>query len=226
MKIGHVIRRLRHRRKMTLQQLSDATGGTMQVGYISRVERDEMSPSVYAAAEIARALSTTVDALISEANAAAEEQQWAPVETRRLVPLLKPEAVLAYLSRQPGDELPTPDAWIMPLEAPEQRTFAFSVPDQAMNSRSPQSISWGSQVIVQPDLESTIFDTVLLMTPEGGLVIRRIYNDGRSMRAQAENDAYPSWVIDEGWRILGVVIASVQVIKGHPVTEMKKQFYL
>ncbi len=86
MKIGHVIRRLRRAQGKTLQQLCDATGDRLQSGYLSRVERDEMAPSVYIAAEIAKALGVSLDHIIKLASGQEEDSH--PSENRRLLPVV------------------------------------------------------------------------------------------------------------------------------------------
>ena len=57
------IQAFREYRGLTLQELSDGTG--LAVSYISEIERGRKSGSVSALTRIAKALGTTIDALVS-----------------------------------------------------------------------------------------------------------------------------------------------------------------
>jgi transcriptional regulator with XRE-family HTH domain len=62
--IGAQVRSARRARNMTLDNLADATG--LDRGYLSRIERDEKSPSIATVIKIAQALKTSVATLFGE----------------------------------------------------------------------------------------------------------------------------------------------------------------
>ncbi|MEQ8446016.1 MAG: XRE family transcriptional regulator [Pelagibacterium sp.] len=62
-KVGALIRALRKRNHMTLQQLGEAA--TLSVGYLSQIERDRATPTLGTLAQIARAFEVGVEYFIS-----------------------------------------------------------------------------------------------------------------------------------------------------------------
>jgi transcriptional regulator with XRE-family HTH domain len=62
--IGHRLRDVRLRRRMTLDQLAQATGLTK--GFVSEIERDRASPSIASLVRICRALEITLGSLFDE----------------------------------------------------------------------------------------------------------------------------------------------------------------
>ncbi|MCD7059545.1 helix-turn-helix domain-containing protein [Pelagibacterium xiamenense] len=65
-KVGALIRALRKKQHLTLQQLGDAA--QLSVGYLSQLERDHATPSLGTLAQIARALEVGVDYFIAAPN--------------------------------------------------------------------------------------------------------------------------------------------------------------
>ena len=68
MNFGNVIRRLRKAKGWTLQRVCEEMNGVIQTGHLSRIERGELTPSVYIARNIARALGTSLDSMLAEAD--------------------------------------------------------------------------------------------------------------------------------------------------------------
>ncbi|WP_404405290.1 helix-turn-helix domain-containing protein [Pelagibacterium halotolerans] len=67
-KVGALIRALRKKQHLTLQQLGDVA--QLSVGYLSQLERDHATPSLGTLAQIARALDVGVDYFIATPNPA------------------------------------------------------------------------------------------------------------------------------------------------------------
>ena len=63
-RIGHLLRDARLRRRMTLVELSEATGLTK--GFVSEVERDRAKPSIASLVRICRALEISLGSLFDE----------------------------------------------------------------------------------------------------------------------------------------------------------------
>ena len=63
-RIGLEVRVLRRRRKMTIEQMSQATG--LNRGYLSRLERGEKAPSIASVVKLAQALDVPVSTLFGE----------------------------------------------------------------------------------------------------------------------------------------------------------------
>ncbi|MDR3468238.1 MAG: XRE family transcriptional regulator [Xanthobacteraceae bacterium] len=63
-RIGLEVRVLRRRRKMTIEQVSAATG--LNRGYLSRLERGEKAPSIASVVKLAQALDVPVSTLFGE----------------------------------------------------------------------------------------------------------------------------------------------------------------
>ena len=62
-KIGHLVRKCRQQRKMTLQTLSEKAG--VSVGYLSQVERGNATPSLGTLAQVAVALDLGLDYFVA-----------------------------------------------------------------------------------------------------------------------------------------------------------------
>ena len=206
MKIGQVIRRLRHAQGKTLQQLCDATGDRIQSGYLSRIERDEMAPSVYIVADIAKALDVTIDTLIKEA-AGDFSGIAAPVEQRRLVP------VVAWTDSQTLTNGYNPsfskvEHWICPPRPMCSTAFALDVTDTSMNTSDSLSFSVLGMIFVDPEKAAKHTDYVLAYSPgHKKAIFRRLITDGIEEFLAPLNSTYPMRKLADDWIITGVVAA-------------------
>lgn len=72
--IGAIVRRLRHERGMSLQELASASG--VSIGMLSQVERDIANPSVRVLTGIRRALNAPLSALFAESRPLAADPEF------------------------------------------------------------------------------------------------------------------------------------------------------
>lgn len=207
MKIGHVIRRIRRSQERTLQQVCDAASGRVTAAYLSRIERDEMSPSVYIAAAIARALGTTVDSLLLEAEGAANTDGL-PTESRTMLPVLEWGDAWQFLH---GEAAPEPAGWVMPPMPAGPGMFGLVLPDDSMQALEGISWSRGGVIIIDPAREAQTEDYVLISDQglSDRLVFRQLVADGPDRILRARNPQFPIRQIDKGWQVMGVVIGQV-----------------
>lgn len=210
MKIGHVIRRLRHAQGRTLQQLCDAAGGRVAPAYLSRIERDEMAPSVYIAATIAKALGTTVDSLLKESEGGSNTSGM-PAAARMLVPVLRWEDAGTFCRERDYTRLPTPERWVMPPMDTHLGFFGLVLRDDSMQSLEGISWSRGATIIVDMSRPEQADDYVLIadQSGSGAMLFRQLATDGHDHFLRARNPQYPMRPIDDSWQVLGVVIGQV-----------------
>lgn len=210
MKIGHAIRRLRHAQGRTLQQLCDAADGRIAPAYLSRIERDEMAPNVYIAAAIARALGTTVDNLLKEAEGGGATSGL-PAASRMLVPVLRWEDADTFCRERDYTSLPTPERWVMPPMETHLGMFGLVLRDDSMQALEGLSWARGATIIVDNNRQEEAGDYVLIADRSGSgvLLFRQLATDGRDLYLRARNPQYPMRPIDDSWEVLGVVLGQV-----------------
>lgn len=209
MNIGHAIRRLRHSQGRTLQQLADAAGGNMQTGYLSRIEQDKLTPSVYIAGRIAHALGTTVDQLLLEAEYGSQSVG-IPSATRRLIPVTTWEGATILL-RGPYNTPTGVLRWIMPPMEVSDIAYALVVQDDSMQALEGISFSQRATIIVDPLRQAHAGDYVVAGERDGaGLpLFRQLTTDGRDFFLRARNPQYPMRPFGGDWHVMGVVIGQV-----------------
>ncbi|WP_343794956.1 XRE family transcriptional regulator [Sphingomonas trueperi] len=210
MKIGHAIRRLRHAQGRTLQQVCDASGGRIQTGYLSRIERDEMTPSVYIAAAIARALGTTVDNLLAESEGVGHTSGF-PAASRLLVPVLAWEDAITFCRDRDYTTLPTPKRWVMPPMESHLGFYGLILRDDSMQALEGLSWSRGAVIIVDMSREARPDDYVVMTDGHGAAppIFRQMITDGRDFYLRPRNPQYPMRPVTPDYHCMGVVIGQV-----------------
>jgi len=210
MKIGHAIRRLRHAQGRTLQQLCDAASGRIAPAYLSRIERDEMAPSVYIAAAIARALGTTVDNLLVEAEGGSEASGL-PAASRMLIPVLRWEDAATFCRERDYTALPTPERWIVPPMEPHLGFYGLTLRDDSMQALDGLSWSRGAVIIVDMTHEPQPDDYLVVADQNGAgpPMFRQLVSDGRELYLRPRNPQYPMRPVPDDAAIMGTVIGQV-----------------
>lgn len=213
MKIGHVIRRLRHAQGKTLQQLCDAAANIVTPAYLSRIERDEMAPSIYIVADLAKALGVTVDQLIKQGAGDFSEQP-ANTEQRRLIPVV---AWSDYQTLANGyqPEFSKVERWMLPPSDVPATAFALDITDTSMNASDGLSFSVLGTIVVDPEKQASHQDYVLAFSPDHKKAIfRRLITDGVEEFLAALNPTYPMRKLADGWFITGVISSHVIDLSG------------
>ncbi|MCW6036801.1 XRE family transcriptional regulator [Spirulina subsalsa FACHB-351] len=209
MKIGHAIRRLRHAQQMTLQQVCDLVGGNLQTGHLSRIEQDKLVPNVTTAALIARALGTTIDQLVMDAERG-DQGTMAPSVSRRLIPVVewkRPELDFS-IHKDVGEKRPA--RWILPPMEVSDRAFAMVLQDDSMQALEGLSFSRGGAIIIEPRRKAQPGEYVLVGDKAGGPpLFRQLATDGRDHFLRPRNTQYPMRDLPEGAQVLGVVVGMV-----------------
>ncbi|MCK2185714.1 LexA family transcriptional regulator [Halomonas sp. YJPS3-2] len=213
MRIGPVIRRLRHDQGRTLQQLCDAAGGRIAPAYLSRIERDEMAPSVYIVAAIAKALGTSIDTLLSEASGdAPPAAAGMPRATRMLVPVLQWQDAFRWVRDRNYGDMPTPIRWVFPPIMKEQLGYyGLELHDDSMQATEGLSFTRGGVIVVDQNHEAQVDDYVVI-ADEGGKgkpLFRQIISDGKDLFLRPRNPMYPIRPVTDGHVALGVVVGQV-----------------
>lgn len=207
MKIGHVIRRLRHAQGLTLQQLCDASGGQIHTGYLSKIERDQMTPNVYLAAAIARALGVTLDDILSLAEGGLGVSL--PVEKRRLVPVVSwSDYHTLEHGYQPGAS--KAERWVSPPHTMSEHAFALDVTDTSMQTADSLSFGALGTILVEPDRKPKYTEYVVAYSRGAKKALfRRYITDGVEEFFSALSSQYPMRKFTEEWSITGVVTGYV-----------------
>lgn len=209
MGIGRAIRRLRHSQNRTLQHVCDTSQGKLQTGYLSRIERDEMTPSVYVAAAIARALGTSVDSLIAEAEGGIETAGL-PSASRLMVPVFRWEDAITFYQDRDYTNLPTPERWLVPPMESHLGMFGLPLRDDSMQALDGLSWSRGSTIIVDISREPTQDDYVLASDGSNPTpLFRQLVSDGRDFYLRPRNPQYPMRPVTGNSILLGTVIGQV-----------------
>lgn len=210
MKIGQAIRRLRHAQGRTLQQLCDDAGSGIQTGYLSRVERDEMAPSVYAAAAISRALGISLDQLIAEGEGG-QEVSGIPFASRLLAPVLQWEEAAQWCVERDYTAIRAPARWLMPPMETRPGAFGLEVRDDSMQALEGLSYSRGGVILIDVDREALPDDYVLAVDThnQAAPIFRQLASDGHDLYLRARNPQYPIRPMGENWGVLGVVMGQV-----------------
>tara|TARA_B100000929_G_scaffold278597_1_gene254942 strand:- start:6210 stop:6863 length:654 start_codon:yes stop_codon:yes gene_type:complete len=210
MKIGHAIRRLRHAQGRTLQQVCDASGGRIQTGYLSRIERDEMTPSVYIAAAIARALGTTVDNLLAEAEGSGQSSGF-PAASRLLVPVLRWEDAATFCRERDYTALPTPERWVMPPMESHLGFYGLTLRDDSMQALEGLSWSRGAVIIIDMTRDPQPDDYLVVADQNGAgpPMFRQLVSDGRELYLRPRNPQYPMRPVPDDAALMGTVIGQV-----------------
>jgi transcriptional regulator with XRE-family HTH domain len=99
--LGARLRRLRKRRDLTLQALSDATG--LSVGMLSQIERDVSSPSIRSLQRLSDALEVPIGWFFSAGPVAVDAADWVLRRAARRVLGLAGSGVTKELLSPPGD---------------------------------------------------------------------------------------------------------------------------
>lgn len=123
MDFGNVLRRLRHDRGETLEQVSEATG--LSVAMLSRVERGERLPSPESVEALAEHFSLAVDYLMSETIAHRLVNRYGEESTNRAA---------EHLSREPVDQ----DLMAGPTDGADEAAGSHRS-DRALPHREPRS---------------------------------------------------------------------------------------
>lgn len=221
MKIGNVIRQLRRQQELTLQQVCDAIGNNMQTGYLSRVEQDKLTPSVYTVADIAQALGTTVDTLLKN-----NDTFHAYKETKacRKIPVFpfsdgsNPFAVGASPTLAPRPTIPSP------IDVP-LGSFGLVLDDDSMQSNEGLSFSKGGVIIVTPyegnpyikEGKPALGDYVIVhaqsAAPGTPPLFRQLIADGSDVMLRPRNSRYPIRPLPSDPKFVGRVVCQVLTIE-------------
>lgn len=202
--IGTAVRQRRRALGWTLQRLVDQAGSGLSTGYLSTLETADVAPSVYVAESLAKALGTTVDALLREAQDL--DAIGPPAEHTARVPLLRWEDAAQWA--QDGDirALPSGTEWILALDIPNDRTFALVVRDDQMQAGGPISFPVGYVLFVDPHRPAEPGDFVVghLGNPKAP-VFKRLVVDGGMLYLRTLNQQFPVVQAGDTFEVIGVV---------------------
>jgi len=169
-----------------------------------------MTPSVYVAAAIAKALGTTVDNLLAEADGS-RNAPGMPSASRLMIPVLKWEDALKFYQERDYTELPTPVNWIVPPMEAHLGMFGLLLSDDSMQALDGLSWSRGATIIVDITSEPGRDDYALVADKNGaGLpIFRQLVSDGLELYLRPRNPQYPMRPAPKDTIFVGTVIGQV-----------------
>ncbi|EAZ2875470.1 helix-turn-helix domain-containing protein [Vibrio cholerae] len=216
MNFGNVIRRLRKAKGWTLQRVCEEMNGAIQTGHLSRVERGELTPSVYIARNIARALGTSLDSMLAEADGGPLAQV-VPDPAQR-VPVLSWVQAGLWTSSPTGVVPELCDKWVVaPRAKLPPRCYALEVRGDSMQAQYGMSFPEGCYIIVDPNRvpENKSF-VVAMQTNAEEATFKQLIIEGADKYLKPLNPQYPLLKIDQEVITCGVVIDMVcHLANGH-----------
>ena len=212
--IGRAILRRRSSRGWSLQKLCDEAENKLYPSSLSAVEKETSVPSVMAAYYLAKALGTTVDALIEES--ASPGLKPAPAEPVKRVPVLQWENASDWIENPDISTLPSGTAWEIPPENPPGSMFALVVRDDTMHSTSGPAFPVGSTIFVKPATDAEANDLVVGYTHDRHqLTFKKLIRDGSQRYLRPLNPQFPPVSIDGNFQVIGVVVGmAMRLSKG------------
>jgi len=212
--IGPAILRRRSARGWSLQRLCDEAQNTLYPSSLSAVEKEDSTPSVMSAYYLAKALGTTVDALIAESVNPGIAP--APSEPVRRVPVVPWDLAAEWAEKPDPARLPTGTPWEIPPENPPGSIFGLIVRDDTMHAPSGPAFPVGSTIFVNPRLEADTNDFVVGYTHNRQeLTFKKLIRDGAQRYLRPLNPQFPPVSIDDNFRVIGVVVGmSMRTLKG------------
>lgn len=204
MDVGHILRRIRKAKQLTLQEVSDKVGGVIQPGHLSRIEREGLEPSGQLLYILTTALGISLDSLFREAcgGAAADQKspgaQLVPVIDWGLAESFDPDVdpVLEYVAT------PYPVAG---------NAYALRVSGESMQSAQAESYPDGSIIIVVREKNMRNNTPIIVKNGAETPVFRKLIVDGTGAFLKALNPQYPSANLHDEAVFCGTVKFCIQI---------------
>lgn len=172
-----------------------------------------MAPSVYIVAAIAKALGTTVDALLSEAASDAPPAAIGmPRATRMLVPVLRWQDAHQFVRDRNYGDMPTPLRWALPPILEEKLGyFGLELRDDSMQAGEGLSFTRGGVIVIDQQRKAEVDDYVVIADKggEGTPLFRQLISDGQDMFLRPRNPQYPTRPVTDDHLLFGVVVGQV-----------------
>uniref|UniRef100_A0A6M3KMR6 Putative DNA binding, helix-turn-helix domain containing protein n=1 Tax=viral metagenome TaxID=1070528 RepID=A0A6M3KMR6_9ZZZZ len=204
MDVGTILRRIRRDLRLTLQEVSDKTGGAIKPGHLSKIEKDGMQPSGHNLFLLARALGCTVDSIFQELETGKPaKQDTAPAQA---IPVI--DWSMAGRFNKHSDQ---PLSYVSaPYTLPDD-SFALIVDGDSMQSAHGESFVSGSIILIsldQPQNKSMVVVRNGTDTP----VLRQLVVDGAGSFLKALNPQYPSVPLSDEAEFCGVVRCCIRML--------------
>ncbi len=206
--IGPAILRRRMARHWSLQRLCNESHNAVYPSALSAIEKGSSVPSVLNAYALARALGTTIDALIEEALSSAPPAGLpsAPAETAKRVPVIPWEMAAGWVQDPDIERLPSGTPWVMPPDNPPGRLFALVVRDDTMHAPSGPTFPVGSVIFVDPRQEAEPNDFVIgYLDNPGQPTFKKLIQDGSIRYLRPLNPQFPPTSVNGNFRVIGIV---------------------
>ncbi len=212
LQIGPAIRSRRQARGWSMAALCEATGNAIYTSSLSTIENGQSVPNVIAAYAVAKALGTTIEALIEEATNPGQARS--PVESTERVPVV-PWGMAAEWRLNPDiARLPGNTVWVIPPENATAGMFALIVPDDTMHSPSGLAFPAGSTIFVNPRRTAEANDLVVGYTHKPDeLTFKRLIQDGAQRYLRPLNPQFPMISIDGDFQVVGVVTGMRMIVE-------------
>jgi len=209
MNLGNVIRRLRKAKGWTLHKMCEEIHGGIQPGHLSRIERNELLPNVLIARNIARALGTTIDLILSESEGGhLAKIQDDPIQR---VPVLSWVQAGNWTDAEKAVLPEMCDKWIVaPRANLPPRCYALEVRGDSMQSPYKASFPEGCFILVDPNKQADNMSYVVAMTADTEqATFKQLVTDGAEKYLKPLNPQYPLIKIEQEIIICGVVFDMV-----------------
>ncbi|CRP85898.1 MULTISPECIES: LexA family protein [Pseudomonas] len=210
--IGPAIKARRQARGWSQAALCEAAGNAINTSTLSTTENGMSLPNVMAAYAVAKALGTTVEALIEEANNPGAVRS--PKENAERVPVVPWHMAAEWKLNPDITRLPANTPWVLPPENATPGMFALVVPDDTMHSPSGLAFPAGSTIFVNPRRVAEANDLVVGYTHKGEeLTFKRLIQDGAQRYLRPLNPQFPMVSIDGNFQVVGVVTGMRMIIE-------------
>lgn len=210
--IGPAIKTRRQARGWSQATLCEATGNAISVTTLSTTENGMSLPNVLAAYAVAKALGTTVEALIEEATNPGTARN--PTENAERVPVVPWHMAAEWRLNPDITRLPGNTHWVLPPENSTPGMFALIVPDDTMHSPSGLAFPAGSTIFVNPRRTAEANDLVVGYTIKPDeLTFKRLIQDGAQRYLRPLNPQFPMISIDGNFQVVGVVTGMRMIVE-------------
>lgn len=212
MKLGPVIRRLRHAKGWTLQKMCNEMDYVVQPGHLSRIERDEQTPSAYIINHVAKALGASVDAMFAEAGGG----PLTPVvkDPARYIPIVSWVQAGSWTEATEAVDPEACDDWVIAPKRVPRNCFALRVKGDSMQSPYGMSFPEGCIIIVSANQHIDNKSYVVARQNGDEATFKQVVMEGGNTYLKPLNPQYPIMQINEETVICGVVVAMVCELTG------------
>lgn len=198
--IGKTLRRLRKARGWTQDRLIEATGDTIEVSNLSRIETGKTEVSSQKLDILAKALGSSAADVMAEALGGEQADSGAP--PCRSIPICSWDDAAC---KEPGSKGHITD-WMPTAYNCSESSFALEVEGDSMVAPSGLSLPPGTLIAVDPTLTPKDNQLAVAVCNPGQLLFRQVVSEGGTQYLRPLNAQYPVMAVSDDTRFIGVIV--------------------